>query len=170
MQGDETGVRLSYEIIDERGRNPPSATPRVRLDGRAPGDWTGASLRLWLSSGRASVGVGIGITASDDRLPSAGGDGDGSNAVARQKLNLTLGMRYRMSKEHAIFADASGAHRAGTDSGNAQDTAKVGVEWKPAKAKFGFERGALGLRLDSGYRLTLRARRGGAGLYLRGQF
>jgi hypothetical protein len=47
---------------------------------------------------------------------------------------------------------------------------KVGMEWKPAKRTLGFEHGAVGMQLDSGYRLALKPRHGGLGLYLRGQF
>jgi hypothetical protein len=34
----------------------------------------------------------------------------------------------------------------------------------------GFDHGAIGMQLDSGYRLSLKPRHGGLGLYLRGQF
>lgn len=168
MRGDEAAARITQEVADERSLGPASATPRVYLEGRATGDWPGAGVRLWLSSGRAAFGVGI--VARGPLPPSPAAPSDGSNAAAGPALNLTLGVRYRMSNEHSVFADAYGAHGAHTDYGTALGTSRFGVDWKPAKAKFGFERGAFGLRLDSGYRLTLRARRGGAAVYLRGQF
>jgi hypothetical protein len=89
---------------------------------------------------------------------------------------MNVGVRYRLSEQHLVFANASGIHGAsGTREPGADPFAddvrtKLGVEWKPAKSALGLERGAIGLQLDSGYRLSLRTKRGGAALYLRGKF
>lgn len=47
---------------------------------------------------------------------------------------------------------------------------KLGVEWRPSKSTLGLEQGALGMQLESGYRLSLKVRRGSPSLYLRSQF
>lgn len=95
---------------------------------------------------------------------------------------MSLGVRYQLSERHVVFANASGVrgamgmrdmhdlHDRGADPSAPDVTTKLGFEWKPAKATLGLERGAIGLQLDSGYRLSLRTRRGGAALYLRGKF
>ncbi|MES2958885.1 MAG: hypothetical protein V4792_11890 [Pseudomonadota bacterium] len=89
---------------------------------------------------------------------------------------MTLGMRYQLSEQHVLFANTSGVRTGpgmralSAEQIDADATTKVGMEWKPAKSALGLERGAIGLQLDSGYRLSLRTRRGGAGLYLRGNF
>jgi hypothetical protein len=165
---DESAAQWSYEVIAVRSRVLAPTAPRVNLDGRTANDLAGVTYRVWMSSGRAAVGVGIGTLGY--LWPSADGHGDGPRTLIGAVPNLSLGVRYRMSNEHSVFADASGARGLGADAGDAYYTAKVGVEWKPAKAKFGFEQGALGVRFDSGYKLALKARSGGAGLYLRGQF
>lgn len=89
---------------------------------------------------------------------------------------MNLGVRYRVSEQHVVFANASGVRGANslrdfsTDPLAPGGETKLGVEWKPAKSALGLERGAIGLQLDSGYRLSLRTRRGGAAIYLRGKF
>jgi len=89
---------------------------------------------------------------------------------------MNLGVRYHVSEHHVVFANASGVRGANslrdfsTDPLAPGGETKLGVEWKPAKSTLGLEHGAIGLQLDSGYRLSLRTRRGGAGVYLRGKF
>ena len=89
---------------------------------------------------------------------------------------MNLGVRYRVSEQHVVFANASGVRGANslrefsTDPLAPGGETKLGVEWKPAKSTLGLEHGAIGLQLDSGYRLSLRTRSGGAGVYLRGKF
>jgi hypothetical protein len=89
---------------------------------------------------------------------------------------MNLGVRYHLSEQHVVFANASGVRGAvrmrepDVDPWTSNGTTKLGVEWKPAKLALGLERGAIGLQLDSGYRLSLRTKRGGAALYLRGKF
>ncbi len=80
-------------------------------------------------------------------------------------------MRYRLGEHAALFADASLAHAlVGAEGPGDYTNAKVGVEWKAAKPRLGFERGRLGLQLDSGYRMSFRIRKSGLGVYLRGNF
>jgi len=49
-------------------------------------------------------------------------------------------------------------------------TAQLGVEWQPTRSTLGFERGALGLQLNTDYRLSLKTRHGAPVLYLRTTF
>ena len=48
---------------------------------------------------------------------------------------------------------------------------KLGAEWKSPASRFGLDkRGHLGIQFDSGYRMSLRLRKSGVGVYVRGQF
>jgi hypothetical protein len=49
-------------------------------------------------------------------------------------------------------------------------TTQLGLEWQPTRSTLGFEPGALGLQLNTGYRLSLKARHGAPVLYLRTTF
>ncbi len=84
--------------------------------------------------------------------------------------NLTLGLRLKVSRQHALFAGASAEHGQYADPTLAAYRSNVGLEWKPAQPKLGLEQGALGFQLASGYKLSLKARHGGPALYLRGKF
>ena len=53
---------------------------------------------------------------------------------------------------------------------NDERTAQLGLEWQPTRSTLGFEPGALGLQLNTGYRLSLKARHGAPVLYLRTTF
>jgi hypothetical protein len=165
---DEAAPQTSYEISTVRGRMlaPPATLPNV--DTRATQDLAGVNYRVWMSHGRADVGVGLGTLGY--LLPSTAGRGDGARALVGAVPTVTVGMRYRMSNEHSVFADASGARGLGAEAAGAYYNTKVGMEWKPAKSRLGLERGAIGLQFDSGYRLSLRARSGGLAVYLRNTF
>ena len=132
--------------------------------GRTGPEMAGINYRLWITQGRADVGMGLGSLGYV--LPS----GDGRRTVVGAVPTVSIGMRYRMSEQHLLFADASGARGLGGDPAAALVTTKVGLEWKPARSSLGFEHGALGMQLDSGMRLSLKSRRGGPALYLRNTF
>ena len=134
--------------------------------GRTGPEMAGINYRLWLTQGRADVGVGLGSLGYV--LPS--GHGHGHRTVVGAVPTVSIGMRYRMSEQHLLFADASGARGLGVDPAAMQITTKVGLEWKPARSRLGLEHGALGMQLDSGMRLSLKSRRGGPALYLRNTF
>jgi hypothetical protein len=144
----------------------------ARYDGRAFGEPLGVGYRVRASSGRADVGIGIGTLAY--LVPAGDGRTDGRPARAQALVGavpaITLGLRYRLSADHALFADAArvrglGAHAAAIDYG-----VEVGVQWRPAKPTFGLEHGALGLQMASGSKLSLKLRRGDPSLHLRSQF
>lgn len=142
----------------------------ARFDNRLPGEMADVSFRVWASSGRVDGSRGaLGALAP---LTESHADGRPARAQALEAAvsAVALGLRYRLSGEHALFADASrvrglGAGLAGVDYG-----AKVGVEWQPAKSTFGLEHGALGMQMAAGYKLSLKVRHGGPSLYLRSQF
>jgi hypothetical protein len=165
---DEPASPTSYEITAVRSRMLAPVGPLAHLDGRMTNEVAGLSYRVWMSRGRADVGVGVGTLGYV--MPTADGRVDGPRALAGSVPAVMVGVRYRMSNEHSVFADASGVRGLGADPNGAYYNTKVGMEWKPAKSKLGLEHGALGLHFDSGYKLSLKARRGGLGLYMRSQF
>lgn len=82
----------------------------------------------------------------------------------------TTGLRWRLSDQHLPFADAVRARSLGPNPNETQVASRVGMEWMSAEPRFGLQQGALGIQLDSGYRMSLRTRHGGLALYLRGKF
>jgi hypothetical protein len=128
----------------------------------------GAHVRLWMSRGRTDFGIGVGTIGYVQ--PPPGLHTDGPVLLAGAAPMVSVGMRYRMTRESAFFADALGAHAVPPDTSGGYVAAKVGMEWKPAKRTFGFDEGALGIHFDSGYRLSLKARHDGLRVYLKGQF
>ena len=84
---------------------------------------------------------------------------------------VMVGWRQRVGSTSAVYADASHAASMASAEGVGRHTdAKVGVEWQGASSRLGFENGKLGFQFDSGYRMSLRLRKGLVGVYLRGHF
>ncbi|HEX6361483.1 MAG TPA: hypothetical protein VFZ93_00895, partial [Albitalea sp.] len=102
--------------------------------------------------------------------PLSGAQSDGAVTLSDPRPTVSVGMRYRMTRESVVFADASGVRAWPPDAGGGYLRTNVGIDWKPANSRFGFDRGMLGIHFDSGYRLSFRPRRDGLGVYLRGQF
>jgi len=135
------------------------------------------SYRLWVSRGRADLGIGVGALALTAQplgtRPTAAPDANLANRtiLLSSSPSVTLGMRFRASPESTVFADASGARGFGPDNGDAY-LGKVGVEWKPASlaSRWNIAYGGIGWRLSSDSRMTLRIRGGGIALYMRSQF
>jgi len=132
--------------------------------GRPLYDVGAISYRWWLERGRAGLAFGIGavgyLVATPEPYP------PGPFAMTQGASLVSVSWRYAASDRSTWYADASSARHAGPDHFNA----RVGVEWKARSSALGFDHGALGVRLDSGYRMSLRPRRGGLAIYLRGQF
>ena len=162
--GDEETTWSAIEVTTLRGRLLPPAAPFAGQEGRTTDELAGLNYRVWMTRGRADVGVGIG-TLGFVVAPSI----DAPRALVGARPIVTLGLRYRMSDQHQLFADAFGARGLGADPA-AYVTTRVGLEWKPAKSSIGLAHGALGVQLDSGYRLSLKVRHGKPALYLRTQF
>lgn len=162
---------LAAQSLTQRlaGRDP------AWLGSRLPSGPAGARYRIWLSNSRSDLGGAAPMPWADGGADGAiGAIGDrtaGPQAWEGGAVSaVTLGLRYRLTSKHALFADAArvrglGAGLAGVDYG-----AKVGVEWQPAQSTFGIEHGALGMQMAAGYKLSLKVRRGGPNLYLRSQF
>lgn len=157
--GSDVAVSSSFELNAVNSRLQPAAAGETRA-----AELAGINARLWITQGRADVGVGLGSLGYV--VPS----GDGLRTVAGAVPSVSIGMRYRMTPQHLLFADASGARGLGLDPTATVVSTKLGVEWKPARSTLGFEHGAIGMQLDSGFRLSLKSRRGGPALYLRNSF
>jgi hypothetical protein len=167
--GNDAGTALdgsTTTLTFERARLPARGPLGASIDGtaRPDVDVTGFSYRWWaLRRGRAQLGIGFGALGID-------ASGVPHSAYAAQ--TLSLGLRWRVGERSVFYADASGARPIGAEAAanNELYAAKVGVEWAASHSRFGFDKGALGLRLDSGYRMSLKVRHGGLAIYLRNQF
>lgn len=158
-------------LNDGAGTSSPAA-PVADAQGHVHDELSRVTVSKWLGRGRASLGLGLGAVGYR-ALP-------GSAAPAAGLMNaapaVTVGVRVDVAPRTTMFADASGAAvwNAANES-NAQAAmynTRVGMEFKSAGAArgLGFDRGAIGMQLDSGYRLQMKPRRGGLAVYLRGQF
>ncbi len=184
--GDADGLLARVAAATAPGVERPPAVQVVTLGGRlgreAPGaaadrpgsdQLVGVGYRVWMSRGRTDIGLGFGALGRMAEAPPAADASAAPRGWASAAPVVSVAMRYRVSEQAAVFADASLAHAlAGTQGAGDYANAKVGVEWKGAESRLGFERGRLGLgmQLDSGYRMSLRIRKSGLGVYLRGSF
>jgi hypothetical protein len=165
----DQGAVLVPEVSTVRTRLGTTMVPALQMpDGRSATDLAGVDYRLWMTRGRAGIGFGVGTLGYVQ--PAPGGRTDGPLTLTGSAPTVSVALRMRMTRESAVYADATGAMGLGPDPDAGYVNTKVGVEWQPAKSRFGFEGGRLALQLDSGYKISLRARKGGIGLYLRGQF
>ena len=167
-RGDEAAAATTLEVGTARGHFSAAADLPPGQDGRATRDLAGVSYRVWMSRGRADVGFGLGSLGFV--VPPAAGGGNGVTTLVGAVPTVTLGVRYRLTDQHLLYVDASRARGLGADPAADVVSTQVGLEWRPATSALGFEHGALGMQLDSGYRLSLKARGGRPALYLRGQF
>lgn len=156
------------QVTTEQGWLQPGTAAPQDASGRPYREMAGVSYRWWTRHGRANVGLGVGTVGF--LAPDAEGPGLAPGALRAAVPTLTFGMRYRMSSETAIYADATSARALATDAAPGLYNTKVGMEWQPAKSRFGFENRSLGIQLQSGYRMSLRVRSGGLGVYFRGKF
>ena len=160
----ELGQRAP-QVTTERSWVQPGIPAPQDSTGRPLSDMTGVSYRWWAGRGRSHIGFGLGTVGFVTQRP------DESVASLRSAVpTLTVGWRYNVTSEAAFYADATSARRLAAESAPDLYNTKVGMEWKPAKSKFGFENRSLGIQLQSGYRMSLRVRSGGLGVYFRGQF
>ncbi|HEV7913180.1 MAG TPA: hypothetical protein VGP22_05400 [Albitalea sp.] len=161
-------LAITPEVTALHSRLTPPGPPALTSDGRPMTELSGVNARLWLSRGPAGIGVGIGTIGYV--VPGPDGRTDGPRTLSGAAPTVSVAMRYRIANGAAVFADAMGARGLPPDTSGAYVNTKIGMEWKPATHTFGIDHGALGVHLDSGYRLSLKPRRGGIGVYLRGQF
>jgi hypothetical protein len=159
---------VQQEVTAVRSHLVPPGAPALTPDGRPMNELAGVQYRLWMSRGRTDFGIGVGALGYVQ--PPPGLRASGPITLSGASPMVSIGMRYRMSRESAFFADASGVQALPQDTSGAYVSTKVGMEWQPAKSRFGFDGGTLGIHLDSGYKLQLKTRRDGLGVYLRSQF
>jgi hypothetical protein len=159
---------LVPELSAERIRLVPSGVGPLAPDGTAVQQMAAVDVRWWLLRGPASVRLGVGtlqlLHPVTEALPQPGAE------ALPLAPTVSVGMSVLMTRRSALYADASSAVGLPADSGLGYMRTKVGLEWKPAKSRLGLDEGRVGIQFDSGYRLSLRVRRGGVGVYLRGQF
>ena len=161
-------VAVTPEVSAVRAHLPSTGPVALTSDGRTMSELAGVNYRVGMSRGRAGVGVGVGTLGYITPRPD--GRIDGPVALTGASPTVSVGLRYRVTPDSTVYADASGVRNLGTDTPANYVNTKVGMEWKPAKRSFGFDHGAIGMTLDSGYKLSLKPRHGGLGVYLRGQF
>ena len=81
---------------------------------------------------------------------------------------LTLGWRLRVG-EATLYADTSSALFAAREDLQRARLAG-GTAWKASQSRLGLDRGSFAIQLDSGLRMSLRPRKGGLSLMVRGSF
>jgi len=152
----------------------PAAPPKVTVEHapaagseRALAPLGGVSYRWWLTHGPSNFGLGVGSFAYV--VPSL--EIGGPPFLTYSASMLTVGYRYQVNPSSTVFADASGARHFDGDTADRYST-KVGVEWKARSNNLGLDGASRSLtfQLDSGYRMSLKVRRNGVGVYLKGQF
>ncbi len=126
------------------------------------------SYRWWLGRGRTQVGVGVG-TLGYVMEPFVGRRSN-AQAVTGSVPMMTVGWRYNVSNFSAVYADASRAQALSREAMAAQYNTQVGVEWQTKKSHLGLDSGRFALQLDSGYRMSLKVRRNGLSVMVRGDF
>jgi hypothetical protein len=132
--------------------------------GRAHTDVRGVTVRWWSRHGRSNLGVGVGTIGFVAPSP------DGAVPLRSTLPTVTVGVRYAVSGATAVYADAISARDLVANAAPGLYNTKVGMEWQPAKSRFGFEGRSLGIQLESGYRMSFRVKSGGLGIYFRGNF
>jgi hypothetical protein len=110
------------------------------------------------------------VSAQDLGLRAALLTSEGAAKLAGAPAGASLDLRYRVTERHHLFADVAPVHGFEGAGAIAPVSARVGVEWQPAKSTLGLEHGAIGMQLDSGARVSLKARHGGPMLYVRNRF
>jgi hypothetical protein len=167
--GARAGLRVSPEVDAVQARLGSQSPLPIGTDGRPMADLAGVNYRLWVGRGRTELGVGVGALGYVQGSPDPR-ESESARTLVGASPAFAVGVRHRVSPASLVYADAVGTRTLGGEPGAAYVRTKVGIEWKPATRRFGFDHGALGVHLDSGYRLALKAHHGGLGLYLRGQF
>jgi hypothetical protein len=160
---DETAWRAP-RVTTERSFVLPGGAAPLDPSGRPYTDMSGVTVRFWSRHGRSHLGVGVGTVGFV--APSL----DGAVPLRSALPTVTVGVRYAISGETAVYADATSARDLIANAAPGLYNTKVGMEWQPAKSRFGFEGRSLGIQLQSGYRMSLRIKSGGLGIYFRGNF
>lgn len=163
--GDELVVVVPKPLVSLTATR---AEPNYRFRGTQYDEVRGVSYRWWLGNGRGAVGFGLGTIGYAVPVATEGAALPATTVIGSVPTT-SIGLRYALTPTTLAYADGSRARGLGGEP-HVFYNAKAGVEWKPAKSRVGFEGGRLGLQLDSGYRMSLRTKKGGIGVYLRGTF
>ena len=129
---------------------------------------TSVGYRWWAGNGRVAFGAGVGAVSYSFAAPA------GLALDPSRPFNpmvgpvLTLGWRWRLGTT-TVYADTSAGYFAARD-GLQQDFARNGVPWKVTQSRMGLDQGSFAVQFDSGYRMSLRPRRGGLAIMVRGTF
>lgn len=151
-------------LNDSTGTRSPTE-PVTDAQGHVHDELSRITVSKWIGRGRASLGVGLGAVGYRN-----------ATSLMNPSPAVTVGVRLDLAPRATMYADASGTTAWNTAGEAAAPGAvyntRVGMEFKSAGSArgLGFDRGAIGMQLDSGYRLQMKPRRGGLALYLRGQF
>ncbi|MFN6994035.1 MAG: hypothetical protein ACK4PH_07515 [Aquincola tertiaricarbonis] len=144
------------------------ADPVADAQGHVMDALSRVTVSRWMGRGQARLGLGVGAVGQ------RAADGV---VLANPSPAVTVGVQLDLAPRATMYADASSAavwRTAGSEAGApaAFYNTRVGMEFKSASNArgLGFDRGAIGMQLDSGYRLQMKPRRGGLAVYLRGQF
>jgi len=151
-------------VTTERSFVSPESAAPLDPSGRPFTEMSGVTVRWWSRHGRSNLGVGVGTVGFVAPSP------DGALPLRGALPTVTVGVRYAVSGETAVYADATSARDLLASASPGLYNTKVGMEWQPAKSRFGFEGRSLGIQLQSGYRMSFRVKRGGLGIYFRGSF
>ncbi len=160
----------AYDATAVRSRGLARAVGLPQAGGRVTNDLAALPDRVWRPNGRSDGGAGISplgylVLPADGRVGA-----DARPALVGGLPAVSMGLRVRVTDQHALFADAYRVRAPVLGAVGEGYGTKLGVEWRPAKSTLGLEHGALGMQLESGYRVSLKVRRGGPSLYLRSQF
>ena len=139
--------------------------------GLAQREWSQVDVRLWARRGGQSLGIGVGAVSSLTLAPALGRE---PPRLVDHQVGpaLTVAWRAQLGEDASVYADTStmSGRLVGETDNRPYVSTRGGVDWKLSESRFGFDRGRLSMRLDSGYRMSLRVRGGGVGVMLRGQF
>lgn len=160
----EEPARLAPRVTTERSFVQPASAAPPDPSGQPSTDMSGVTVRWWSRHGRSNVGLGVGTVGFVAPSP------DGAMPLRGALPTVTVGVRYAVSGETTVYADATRARDLLASAAPGLYNTKVGMEWQPAKSRFGFEGRSLGIQLQSGYRMSFRVKRGGLGIYFRGSF
>lgn len=177
------GAACAQQASDAHDESAPPSwrlSPETRVEryiddrpgsGAVQREWSQVDLRLWARRGGQSLGIGLGAASSVTLAPTLGRE---PQRLVDQQVGptLTVGWRAQLGEDASVYADTSTmpGRLAGDPDNRPYFSTRGGVDWKLNESRFGFDRGRLSMRLDSGYRMSLRVRGGGVGVMLRGQF
>ena len=165
---DDAGAEPAMAPIDaairvEAWPRPLAAPASVRFGASGAGGEV-VDYRLWVGSGRASIGVGLATpTMAQDQWINGPWRVAGSNASS-----MMVGVRYQLSARSRLYVDTA----SWSDGELPERDVRLGFEFKSAPSNaLGLARGTLfRVQWSSHSQVSLRLRSGGVAVALRSQF